>query len=276
MEASIEGFVKKGVRDQKLIFRRRLNVTIVIAILLAIAAVTAFVLSQMRIPDMHIIFLLALCMFAVVVTTLALWTLSASKRFVRLAKILRRIFVIGLSLALVIFIVLQVLIISGAYTQEADVDAVIVLGAGLRGDEPSVILRTRLHAAMEYVQNRPGVPIIVSGGLGQGRNLTEAQAMFNYLSASGIDESLIWMEGASTSTHENLTFSRELMAQMGLNPETATVAVVSNEFHIFRARMLAQRAGLNAVGVAAATPSLRLQALYFFREAFALANALVR
>jgi len=276
LEASIEGFVKKGVRDQKLIFRRRLNVTIVIAILLAIAAVTAFVLSQMRIPDMHIIFLLALCMFAVVVTTLALWTLSASKRFVRLAKILRRIFVIGLSLALVIFIVLQVLIISGAYTQEADVDAVIVLGAGLRGDEPSVILRTRLHAAMEYVQNRPGVPIIVSGGLGQGRNLTEAQAMFNYLSASGIDESLIWMEGASTSTHENLTFSRELMAQMGLNPETATVAVVSNEFHIFRARMLAQRAGLNAVGVAAATPSLRLQALYFFREAFALANALVR
>jgi uncharacterized SAM-binding protein YcdF (DUF218 family) len=180
-----------------------------------------------------------------------------------------------LSIGLIGFLVLQGLIISSAQTQEAEVDALIVLGAGLRNGAPSHVLRTRLDAAIDYVQTREGVPIIVSGGLGQGQTITEAQAMFNYLTSKGIDENLVWMEGASTSTYENLAFSRELMKERGLDVDNAKVAVVSNEFHLFRAKLIAENAGLEAVGVAAETPGWALKVLYFIREGFALANAIL-
>jgi len=266
---------KRESGSEKLPLRKRLILTIIATALAIVAVGISFAMMQMRIPDMHIIFMLLLGLSVVLIIFLILWTMSASERLKRPAKIIRRIYYVCLAVGFVAFIVLQILIISGAHTQEADVDAIIVLGAGLRGDEPSIILRTRLNAAIEYAQGREGVPIIVSGGLGAGRNITEAQAMFNYLKARGVDENLIWMEGESTSTYENLKFSRRLMEERGMDIENVTVAVVSNEFHLYRARMIAGNAGLDAVGVAAQTPSARLKALYFFREAIALANALL-
>jgi len=276
VEALVGGIaVKKEKSTKKLSFRRRMFITLTITVLAGLMVGAAFFMMQMRVPDMHIIFLLTLGISAILVIFLTLWTMSESKRFAKAARVLKRIYYICLAIGLVAFIVLQILIISGAHTQEANVDAIIVLGAGLRGDEPSVILQTRLNAAIEYARAREDVPIIVSGGLGAGRNITEAQAMFNYLTARGVDENIVWMEGASTNTYENLTFSRELMEERGLDTEDITVAVVSNEFHLFRARMIADNAGLEAVGVAAETPSVRLKALYFFREAIALANAIL-
>jgi uncharacterized SAM-binding protein YcdF (DUF218 family) len=100
--------------------------------------------------------------------------------------------------------------------------------------------------------------------------------MFRYLSAHGIDESLIWKEEESTNTQENLTFSRALMEEKGLDVENITVAIVSNEFHLHRAKLVAGNVGLDAVGVAAETPGILMRALYFFREAFALASAVLR
>jgi len=256
-------------------FKLRLVITIIFSIAALLAVGYAFLLRQMRVPDMHIISFLLFGISAIVLNFMVLWTLGASKRFSRIAKVLRRIYMVCLSIGLIAFLVLQGLIISSAQTQEAEVDALIVLGAGLRNGAPSHVLRTRLDAAIDYVQTREGVPIIVSGGLGQGQTITEAQAMFNYLTSKGIDENLVWMEGASTSTYENLAFSRELMKERGLDVDNAKVAVVSNEFHLFRAKLIAENAGLEAVGVAAETPGWALKVLYFIREGFALANAIL-
>ena len=276
MEAAIKGFVSgrsKRVKPSK--FRRRLTLTLILGILAAIAVGFTFPLWLRRVPDMHIIFPLILGMSVLSVTFFTLWTFKESKRFSKLAKVLLTCYIIVLSIGFVGFLVLQGLIISSAHTEQADVDALIVLGAGLRGDEPSMVLRSRLQAAIDYSQTRQGVPIIVSGGLGQGALITEAQAMFNYLSSRGIDENLIWMEGESTNTYENLSFSRQLMIDNGIDVYNATVAVVSNEFHLFRAKLIAGNAGLDAVGVAAATPSFALRVLYFIREGVALANAIL-
>ena len=199
-----------------------------------------------------------------------------TKRFSKAAKVLRHSFVVILSIGFAIFLIFQILIISSAHTQEAEVDVIIVLGAGLRNGRPSPILQTRLDAAINYLDTRPEVPIIVSGGLGEGQSITEAQAMLNYLVSKGVDESLIWMEGASTRTYENLTFSLLLMREKGLDVENTAIAIVSNEFHLFRAKLIAGNAGLDAVGVAAETPGSALKLRYFFREAFALANHLLR
>jgi len=220
---------------------------------------------------MHIVFYLVLGFSVILVVFMILWTLGGSERYMRLASRLRRCFVVSLALGLVCFILFQCLIMSAAHTEQAEVDALIVLGAGLRNGAPSLVLRTRLNAAVAYLENQGDIPIIVSGGLGQGETITEAEAMFRYLSARGVDESLIWREQASTNTQENLAFSLAIMEENGLDIENVRVAVVSNEFHLYRAKLIAGKAGLDAVGVAAETPGSYLRVLYYFREAFALA-----
>jgi len=251
---------------------RRRAITLAITALALIASGISFVMMLSRIPNMHIIFYLVLGVSILVVTFLALWALGAHEKSKRLAKVLRRCLLICLSVGLSGFLILQGLIISSARTEDAEVDALIVLGAGLRNSSPSMILRTRLNAAIRYLEAQDDIPVIVSGGLGRGETITEAEAMFRYLSSRGVDESLIWKEETSTSTRENLAFSLALMEENGLDLENATVAIVSNEFHLYRAKLIAGKAGVEAVGVAAQTPGANLRALYFFREAFALAN----
>ena len=151
----------------------------------------------------------------------------------------------------------------------------IVLGAGLRNGAPSLILRRRLNAAIDYLQERGDIPVIVSGGLGRGENITEAEAMFRYLSEHGIKDDLIWKEEKSTSTRENLIFSLAIMEANGLDADNTKVAVVSNEFHLFRAKLIAGKEGIDAIGVAAKTPTFYLRAIYSCREAFALASELL-
>jgi len=251
---------------------RRLTVTIIITALAVIVSGISIYLRLERVNNMHIIIILVLGISAILVAFLILWTLGAHEKYVKLARVLRRCCLTGLAVGVSVFIVLQGLIISSAHTEEAEVDALIVLGAGLRNDAPSMILRTRLNAAIRYLESRGDTPIIVSGGLGEGATITEAEAMYQYLSARGVDESLIWKEEESTSTRENLAYSLAVMEENGLDVENAKIAIVSNEFHLYRAKLIAGKAGVEAVGVAAATPGLDLRVLYFFREALALAN----
>jgi len=223
---------------------------------------------------MHIIFYLVLGLSIAIVVYLVLWALSShmNKKCSRYAIMLRRCYLLLFAVGFAGFLTFQGLIISSARTEDAQVDAIIVLGAGLRNDAPSLILRTRLNAAVSYLDAHGDVPIIVSGGLGAGERITEAEAMSRYLISRGVDENLIWQEGASTRTQENLEFSLAIMEEKGLDIENVKVAIVSNEFHLYRAKLIAGKAGLDAVGVAAKTPGAYMSAIYFFREAFALAN----
>ena len=246
--------------------------TIIVAVLGAAGSGFSLLLMLSRVPNMHIIFYIVLGVSILLVTISLILTLDAYEKRRRLARALRRCFLVCLTLGLSGFLVLQGLIMSSAQTEDAQVDAIIVLGAGLRNSTPSMILRTRLNAALQYLETRGDVPVIVSGGMGRGESITEAEAMFSYLSSHGVDEDLIWKEDSSTSTRENLAFSLALMQENGLDVENATIAIVSNEFHLFRAKLIAEKAGVEAVGVAAQTPGANLRALYFFREAFALAN----
>jgi len=264
--------VKKQNPRNKATASQRLTMTIITTALALIATGVAYIMKLSRVSNMHIIYILVLGFSAILIAFMVIWTLSAHEKYAKLAKILRRFCLAALAVGLSVFLVFQVLIISSAHTEDAEVDALIVLGAGLRNGVPSMILRTRLNAAIRYQASRGDTPIIVSGGLGEGETITEAEAMFRYLSARGVDESLIWKEEESTSTRENLAYSLAIMEKNGLDIENAKVAIVSNEFHLYRAKLIAGKAGVEAVGVAATTPGLDLRMLYFFREALALAN----
>jgi len=265
----------KGSKKSINTVKQRSRITIITAVVAVVISGLFFLLMNMRISHMHVIFMFISGMSFLVITYLVLWTLSADPKYLRLAKILKRCYIVCVSLGLIFFIILQIIIISGSRTEQADVDVIIILGAGLINDRPSLILASRLNAAIAYVQTRDNIPIITTGGLGQGRTVTEAEAMARYLIARGIDESRIWKEDKSTNSHENINFAKAIMIENGMDTENIKVAIVTNEFHLYRAKLTAQKAGLDPVGVAAETPGLHRKLIYYFREAFSLLNEVI-
>ena len=122
-------------------------------------------------------------------------------------------------------------------------DAVIVLGTTVIGNQPCADLEKRLEATIEYNKENPEALIIVTGGQGTDENKSEAYVMNKYLSNAGINKSQIIMEDKATSTVENFKYSIEILnREIGSDPK---VAYISNDFHIFRAGILANEAGIN-------------------------------
>ncbi|MBR4870387.1 MAG: YdcF family protein [Oscillospiraceae bacterium] len=154
-----------------------------------------------------------------------------------------------------------------------DADAVIVLGAGVNGENPSLVLQTRIRAARDYIAGHPDIPVVLSGGQGPGEDITEAEAMRRALEETGAE---LLLEERSTSTEENLAFSKEVLTEYGIDAESARIAIVTNGFHVTRACMLASEQGYETVfGVGAPIPWWWLPVNYYLREAFALIKDLI-
>ena len=179
----------------------------------------------------------------------------------------------ALLLGLSLFTVLETMVVRGSFADESDapVSAVIVLGAGVNGETPSLTLRTRIDAAAAYLEEHPDVPVVLSGGQGPGEAITEAECMRRALVRRGVDESRLYPEERSTSTQENLRYSRAILEELGVDP-AQRVAIVTSDFHLCRARLMW---GGDTAAVPAHLPSaLYFQCLtvnYFIREAFGLA-----
>ena len=143
---------------------------------------------------------------------------------------------------------------TAAATPPAGLDYLVVLGAGLRPDgTPSEALALRLDAALGYLEDNPETACVVSGGQGLGESRPEADAMYDYLTARGLDEARVTREDRSTTTAENIRNSAALL------PEGASVGVVTNDFHLFRALRIAKKNGLpEARGLAAPSNLLYL------------------
>lgn len=182
----------------------------------------------------------------------------------------------ALALVLVPLVMIEACVIheGGKEPPQQPADAVIVLGAGVNGKEPSLSLKTRLDAAIAYLETDPDVPVVLTGGQGYGEDITEAQCMYDYLTDHGVDGDRLILEEAASTTAENFAFSRGLLTEAGVDPSRATVAVVTNDFHIARAKLLAARNGYgHAVGVPAELPWVHLQINYYLREAFAMVKS---
>lgn len=148
---------------------------------------------------------------------------------------------------------------------EPESDCLIVLGCQVNGTEPSLMLRQRLDAAVEYLNAYPEAQCVVTGGKGDRENISEAQCMFNYLTAAGIAPERVMMEDQATSTVENL---RNTLALLGGMPERVTI--LSSEFHLYRAGRMAADLGIEASLVPAKTENVPLFINYFLRDIFAL------
>lgn len=144
---------------------------------------------------------------------------------------------------------------------------VIILGAKLFGDKPSVSLQNRLDAALEYVNAHPEVKVIVSGGQGEDEDIPEAHSMRNYLLKHGMERNRILIEDRSTSTYENLKYSMDLYG-------AAHAVVVSNTYHLYRTKIIAKRLGMQMEALAAPTP-VRSKKKAYIREYAAIIKSIL-
>ncbi|MER1958132.1 MAG: YdcF family protein [Solibacillus sp.] len=129
---------------------------------------------------------------------------------------------------------------------------VIILGAKVKpGGVPSLSLKNRLDVAADYLHAYPHVKAIVSGGQGADEDRTEASVMYDYLVEKGIGADRILQEDQSTSTYENLAFSKKLLPK-----HVKSITIVSNDFHLKRATMLASKLELKTDVLAAPTPQV--------------------
>jgi len=188
------------------------------------------------------------------------------KKWPRFIKILRTVFTVCLCIGLLVVGITEGIVIGASFGSPRErCDYMVVLGAKVRHDGPSVSLMDRIRAARDYMTAHPEVIAVLSGGQGPDEPMTEAQCMFNELVAMGIDPERLWLEEQATSTWENLKFSLDLIeAKTGVRPEK--LGLLSSEYHLFRASLFADACEVESVGIPAPTSRLSQRINHFMRE----------
>ena len=184
-----------------------------------------------------------------------------------------RLVLILTCLGVIYFCIVEVPIIKNARTdKEPERDYLVVLGAAVYGDQPSLTLIRRLEGAVDYLDRYPDSVAIVSGGMGPGETVTEGQAMFDWLVARGVAPERVLIEDRATSTRENLENSFAIIRARGDEP-AGHVAIVSSAYHLYRAKTMARNLGVpDAAGVAAPWGYFFVMLNYFIREAFGVTH----
>ncbi len=214
---------------------------------------------------------------AVCIIYFLLGCVSSGSSLWGIASAIQKLITVLMLLWLISFLVMQIFIASGdqSSSNSGDADYLVVLGAGLNGSEPSLVLASRLDVANDYLASNPNTVVVVTGGKGSGESITEAEAMYKYLVRKGVSPDRIIMEPNATSTIENIRFSFTLIDE---HFETKTIApkitVLSNDFHTFRAELISSKEGRSVEVVAADTPLAYLKFTYYIREYFSLIKVL--
>lgn len=170
---------------------------------------------------------------------------------------------------MLVLLVVQILIFGRIpSTAESNLDYVIVLGAHVRANGPSKTLKLRLDKAAEYAAQNPDTILVLSGAQGGDEPVAEAEAMESYLLDLGVRAEQMILEDRSRSTLENIAYSRVLIEENHrqrqeeraksepspgkLDNHEPRIGVITNNFHLFRARMIARKQGIaNIRGIAA-------------------------
>ena len=141
---------------------------------------------------------------------------------------------------------------------------IIILGAQVRGTTVTQSLKRRLDRAYAYMEENPACIAILTGGQGKGEDITEAEAMYRYLTGLGVEKDRLIREKTSTSTWENLKNSQAFVQEL-----SRPVGIVTNSFHIYRATYIAKQQGYAQPQGIPASSNAVLLPNYLVREFFA-------
>lgn len=174
--------------------------------------------------------------------------------------------------AIIIFIAVEGMIIAFHKKSTENCDYIIVLGARVMGNEPGLTLKGRLDRALEYVKNNDDdCKIVVSGGKGDGENISEAEAMKRYLVERGIQPDMIIKEDKSVNTMQNFEFSKDKIEEDSKKKVSdVDVKVVTTDFHAFRSEKYAKRTGYKRLSFYTERTKWYLVLVFYAREFFAV------
>lgn len=173
-----------------------------------------------------------------------------------------------------VFIVISFFMIRSAslYPEgESNGSTVIVAGAQIRGDQPSLMLSRRLDKAAEYLKDNPDSLCVVSGSKGINEQYTEAFVMKKYLvEKQGIDQSRIYTEENSLNTRQNMQFSSDVIKENSLSEN---VVVATDFFHEYRCARELKTAGIDSVRSIPCATDWYFLSGYWVREVMAIINS---
>ena len=135
-------------------------------------------------------------------------------------------------------------------------DYIIILGCSIdRRGGLLPLLRGRVNRAVRFawdqeVATGKQLRYVPSGGQGPNEIMSEGSAMGFYLMTHGAEEDEVIPEKKSRNTWENLCFSKKIIDELTPN---AKVAFATTNYHILRSGILANKAGLDAQGIAGDT-----------------------
>lgn len=173
--------------------------------------------------------------------------------------------------AVILAAVISGFMIASLNIKPAEGSTAVVLGCKVRGNSPSLMLKRRLDAAYDFLTENPESFCVVSGGQGADEEYSEASVMKSYLISKGISEDRIFSEDRSSSTEENLEFSKKIIEENGLN---GNIAIITDGYHQLRATLHAKRLGLN-YGTYSANTAFWLLPTYWVREWFGIIDFFV-
>lgn len=196
------------------------------------------------------------------------------KCFKRLIRIVKP-FIIS---CLILFLITEAFIAGYSFEKNTDdTDYMVILGAGLRGETMTMTLRNRMEDSYNYLENNINCEyVVVSGGMGPGESISEAEAMERYLLSKGIDKKRIIKEEKSTSTYENLLFSKALIEEHSRkNIDEVDVKLSTSNFHSLRTLLLAKDIGYKNITSYGCCIHPIFIPTYYIREFFALVKTVI-
>ena len=217
-----------------------------------VLAVAALFL-KFAVPGYSFSALVCLCLIGIILFY-TLFPLVGLK-FPAFAKAVQTAVTVILAVGVLVVGITEGIIIHASFgNPEEPVDYVVVLGAKVNRDGPSVSLWDRICAAYTYLDEHPDVTAVLSGGQCTDEPITEAEC-----------PQRLWMEEDATSTWENLNFSLDLIEEKtGERPQK--LGVLSSEYHLYRASRFAKACGVEFVGIPAKTSRLSQKINHFMRE----------
>ena len=158
-------------------------------------------------------------------------------------------------------------IMAARHNPEYDKDFIIILGSQIRKDGTlTPLLKARVDRAIDFARNQKkeankDIIYIPSGGKGSDEIISESEAMRNYLIENGINSKNIIIENKSSSTNENMRFSKEKINEVN---KDGKIAFSTTNYHVFRSGVIANNEGIDCEGMGSITK------WYFY------SNALIR